>query len=107
MPFADDVRKYTFPSLERLINGKGEVVTKHPYIPTDDQMAMMENFVDALDLTEAGEEDEEGEKLHPHGSRFRGLLLLPPVLPAHARCPEATWAERRSKDWGATRAVNN
>lgn len=60
MPFADDVRKYTFASLNKLVNNKGEVVTKHPYKPTNEQLDAMENFVDALNLMEAGEEDDEG-----------------------------------------------
>ncbi|KAI0063150.1 SPOC domain-like protein [Artomyces pyxidatus] len=62
MPFADDVRKYTFPPLEHLVNKKGEQVTKHPYIPTDEQLEAMENFVDAMDLMDAGEKDEEGNR---------------------------------------------
>lgn len=60
MPFADDVRRYTFPSLDRLINKKGQVVTSHPYLPTTEQIAAMENFVDGMDLMHAGDEDEEG-----------------------------------------------
>jgi hypothetical protein len=60
MPFADDLRKYPFASLERLVNKKGEIVTKHPYLPTQEQMDAMENFVDAMDLMEAGEKDENG-----------------------------------------------
>lgn len=60
MPFADDVRKYTFPSLETLVNKKGEVVEKHPYLPTEEQQDAMDNFVDAMDLMYAGEKDEEG-----------------------------------------------
>lgn len=32
MPFADDVRNFTFASLEKLINKKGEVVEEHPYL---------------------------------------------------------------------------
>lgn len=60
MPFADDVRRYTFPSLDRLINKKGQVVTNHPYLPTTEQIAAMENFVDGMDLMKAGDEDEEG-----------------------------------------------
>ncbi|THH13198.1 hypothetical protein EW146_g6992 [Bondarzewia mesenterica] len=62
MPFADDIRKYTFAPLENLINKKGERVTKHPYIPTDEQLDAMENFVDAMDLMEAGEKNEEGKR---------------------------------------------
>jgi ATP-dependent DNA helicase 2 subunit 2 len=60
MPFADDVRKYTFTSLDNLISKKGEVITSHPYIPTVEQLAAIDKFVDAMDLMEAGERDEEG-----------------------------------------------
>lgn len=60
MPFADDVRKYTFASLDNLINKKGKVVTKHPSIPTEEQQEAMGKFVDAMDLMHAGEKDEEG-----------------------------------------------
>lgn len=60
MPFADDVRKYTFASLDNLISKKGEKITSHPYIPTKEQQDAMDNFVDAMDLMEAGEMDAEG-----------------------------------------------
>ncbi|KAK7059233.1 ATP-dependent DNA helicase yku80 [Paramarasmius palmivorus] len=62
MPFADDVRKYTFASLNRLVNKKGEVLTEHPYIPTDEQQEAMDDYVDAMDLMEAGPKDEEGNR---------------------------------------------
>ena len=60
MPFADDVRKYTFASFDTLVTKKGQVVTSHPYIPTEEQLSAMDDLVDALDLMEAGEKDEEG-----------------------------------------------
>lgn len=60
MPFADDVRKYTFASLETIVTKKGEVLTSHPYLPTDEQQEAMDAFVDAMDLMDAGEKDEEG-----------------------------------------------
>jgi ATP-dependent DNA helicase 2 subunit 2 len=60
MPFADDVRKYTFPSLEKLVNKDGHEVATHPYLPTEEQASAMDNFVDAMDLMDAGEKDEEG-----------------------------------------------
>ncbi|KAI0668689.1 SPOC domain-like protein [Trametes maxima] len=60
MPFADDVRNFTFASLQTLINKKGEVVKEHPYLPTDKQLDAMADFVDAMDLMDAGEKDEEG-----------------------------------------------
>ena len=60
MPFADDVRKYTFPSLETLYNKVGEEVIEHPYLPTVAQQDAMDKFVEAMDLTLAGEKDENG-----------------------------------------------
>jgi len=60
MPFADDVRKYTFASLENLVSKTGQVITSHPYIPTDEQLAAMDKFVDAMDLMEAGDKDDDG-----------------------------------------------
>lgn len=60
MPFADDVRHYTFPSLFTLVSRSGEKITKHPYIPTEEQLEAMDDFVDAMDLMEAGDKDENG-----------------------------------------------
>ncbi|KAJ7480055.1 SPOC domain-like protein [Mycena galericulata] len=62
MPFADDVRKYTFASLDNLVSKKGEVLKEHPYIPTEKQLEAMDNFVDGMDLMDAGEKDEEGNR---------------------------------------------
>lgn len=63
VPFADDVRKYTFPSWTKLVSKKGEVLEEHPYLPNEKQMSAMGNFVDAMDLSDAGEKDEEGNRL--------------------------------------------
>jgi hypothetical protein len=76
MPFADDVRKYSFASLDHLINKKGEVVTKHPYIPTDEQQEVMNKFVDAMDLMHAGEKDEEGCVFFPLSSLSHNLSVI-------------------------------
>ncbi|KAF5356130.1 hypothetical protein D9756_004280 [Leucocoprinus leucothites] len=63
MPFADDLRRYTFASLVKLISKSGEEITKHPYIPIESQQAAMDNFVDSMDLMAAGEKDEEGNRM--------------------------------------------
>ncbi|KAJ7585617.1 SPOC domain-like protein [Mycena floridula] len=57
MPFSDDVRKYTFASLDNLIS-KGNVLTTHPYIPTEAQMKAMDDFVDSMDLMKADKDDD-------------------------------------------------
>jgi len=59
MPFADDLRKYTFHSLDKLYNKKGGTIEHHPNIPTDEMMTAMDKFVDSMDLMDAGEKDEE------------------------------------------------
>ncbi len=60
MPFADDVRMYTFPSLNELVSKKGEKITEHPHKPTKEQEDAMDNFVDAMDIMQAGDKDENG-----------------------------------------------
>lgn len=60
LPFADDVRKYTFPSFDNLVSKKGEKVTQHAFLPTKTQMSAMEHFVDSMDLMHAGPKDESG-----------------------------------------------
>ena len=60
MPFADDVRKYTFSPLQTLSNRKGERVATHPYLPSHEQIEAMDRFVDAMDLMEVGEKDDDG-----------------------------------------------
>ena len=60
MPFADDVRKYTFASLDKLVSKKGELITEHSYLPTEEQLDVMDKFVDSMDLMDAGDKDQEG-----------------------------------------------
>lgn len=60
MPFPDDLRCYTFPSLDTLISKKGDESTKHPCIPPDEQREAMVDFLDVPNLREVGDTDEEG-----------------------------------------------
>lgn len=60
VPFAEDIRRYSFPSLDRYVSKKGEVLTEHPYIPTSEMGAAMDSWVDSMDLTDAGAKDENG-----------------------------------------------
>ncbi|KAF7306399.1 Ku domain-containing protein [Mycena indigotica] len=62
MPFADDVRKYMFASLDKLVSKKGEILTEHPFLPTEPQLEAMDDFVDAMDLMHHGDKDEEGNR---------------------------------------------
>ena len=58
LPFAEDIRIYRFPPLDKVITTKGEILTKHRNIPTDDLVDAMSDYVDSMDLSTFGKDDE-------------------------------------------------
>jgi len=58
IPFAEDVRNYTFASLDTIRNKDGKQVTKHPYLTNNEMVSAMDRWVDKMDLTEAGIDDQ-------------------------------------------------
>lgn len=58
LPFAEDVRLYRFPPLDRVITMSGQTLTKHRNLPTDDLTHAMSAYVDAMDLSSFGKDDE-------------------------------------------------
>ncbi|EIM22177.1 SPOC domain-like protein [Wallemia mellicola CBS 633.66] len=50
IPFADQMRNYSFPSLERVVTKSGEPLQNHKYLPTDKMCLAMDNFVNSMDL---------------------------------------------------------
>jgi ATP-dependent DNA helicase 2 subunit 2 len=63
LPFAEDVRLYRFPPLDRVITTSGATLTKHHNLPTDELSKAMSDYVDSMDLSEYGKDDE-GYALH-------------------------------------------
>ena len=63
LPFAEDVRVYRFPPLDRVITTSGAALKKHRYLPSDDLVDAMSKFVDKMDLSEFGRNDDEYEAL--------------------------------------------
>jgi ATP-dependent DNA helicase 2 subunit 2 len=59
LPFAEDVRVYRFPPLDRVITTSGATLTKHRYLPGDELVDAMSNFVDKMDLSKYGRDDDE------------------------------------------------
>eukprot|EP01117_Protostelium_nocturnum_P014755 TRINITY_DN5645_c0_g1_i1.p1 TRINITY_DN5645_c0_g1~~TRINITY_DN5645_c0_g1_i1.p1 ORF type:complete len:726 (-),score=197.55 TRINITY_DN5645_c0_g1_i1:67-2244(-) len=51
LPFAEDLRQYTFPSLHP------ERARKN-YVPNEEQLSAMDSLIDSLDLTKAAQDDE-------------------------------------------------
>ena len=58
LPFAEDVRSYQFPPLDRVITVSGTTLTKHRLLPSEDLNEAMGDYVDAMDISEAGLGDE-------------------------------------------------
>ncbi|KAF9774795.1 hypothetical protein IL306_007169 [Fusarium sp. DS 682] len=57
LPFAEDIRSYQFPPLDRVITVTGQTLTKHRLLPTDELSAAMSDYVDAMDLSSYGIDD--------------------------------------------------
>ncbi len=51
LPFAEDVRTYQFPPLDKVITVTGSVLTKHRFLPNDDLKQAMSDYVDAMDIS--------------------------------------------------------
>jgi hypothetical protein len=58
LPFAEDVRSYQFPPLDKVITVSGQTVTKHRLLPSDELAEAMSDYVDAMDLSKYGIDDE-------------------------------------------------
>ncbi|KAK5122233.1 hypothetical protein LTR85_004143 [Meristemomyces frigidus] len=60
LPFAEGVRSYKFPPLDRVVTVSGKVLKVHRNLPNDDLQAAMSDYVDSMDLSTFGQ-DEEGQ----------------------------------------------
>ncbi|KAK4705011.1 AAA family ATPase, partial [Phenoliferia sp. Uapishka_3] len=58
LPFAEDIRSISFPSLKHLFNRRGAPVTEHKTLPTQSMKDAMGAFVDAMDLVKKDGDDE-------------------------------------------------
>jgi ATP-dependent DNA helicase 2 subunit 2 len=60
LPFAEDVRSYRFPSLDKIVTISGKILTQHRNLPSNELQRAMNTFVDKMDLSTFGA-DENGE----------------------------------------------
>ncbi|KAK2605204.1 hypothetical protein N8I77_008059 [Diaporthe amygdali] len=59
LPFAEDIRSYRFPPLDKVVTVTGKVLTEHPRLLPDDKLNQaMSDYVDAMDISEF---DHDGE----------------------------------------------
>ncbi|GES62790.1 ATP-dependent DNA helicase II subunit 2 [Aspergillus terreus] len=60
LPFAEDVRTYRFPPLDKVITVSGKVVTQHRNLPSDDLLDAMSKYVNSMELVNT---DEDGDPI--------------------------------------------
>lgn len=58
LPFAEDVRSYKFAPLDRVLTISGKVITEHRNLPTDALSSAMSDYIDQMDLSSLGNDDE-------------------------------------------------
>lgn len=58
LPFAEDIRVYRFPPLDRIISLSGKTITTHRLLPTEDLDEAMSDYVDSMDLSKFGTDDD-------------------------------------------------
>ena len=60
LPFAEDIRSYKFPPLDRVLTVSGKVLKLHRNLPSDDLQDAMSAYVDDMDLS-TFDRDDDGE----------------------------------------------
>lgn len=58
IPFTEDVRSYKFPPLDRVVTISGKVIKEHRNLPSDSLTSAMSDYVDRMDLSTFGKDDE-------------------------------------------------
>lgn len=51
LPFAEDLRSYQFPPLDKVLTVTGNIIKEHRLLPSEDLKQAMSDFVDAMDLS--------------------------------------------------------
>ncbi|KAF2486453.1 SPOC like C-terminal domain-containing protein [Neohortaea acidophila] len=75
LPFAEDVRSYKFPPLDRVVTVSGKTLTLHRNLPNNDLQTAMDAYVDNMDLSTFGK-DADGQEVEyaPMDETFSPML---------------------------------
>lgn len=65
LPFAEDVRSYRFPPLDKVVTVSGKIVTEHRNLPSDSLQDAMSQYVDSMELDYKDEEGYVQTSRHP------------------------------------------
>lgn len=59
-PFREDLKRFNFPPLDRVINREGKELYEHSCLPSKEMQNAMDELLDSMDLMD-GDQDEDGE----------------------------------------------
>ncbi|KAB2109067.1 ATP-dependent DNA helicase II subunit 2 [Alternaria gaisen] len=62
LPFEEDMRRYKFPPLDRKLTVSGKTITEHKDLPTDELLNAMSHYVDVMDLSTFGRDEDGNEE---------------------------------------------
>ncbi|KAL2810409.1 SPOC like C-terminal domain-containing protein [Aspergillus granulosus] len=74
LPFAEDIRTYRFPPLDKIITVSGKVVMEHRNLPNKDLQAAMDDYVDSMELMDKDEDGDLVEAPFPIEDSFSPVL---------------------------------
>ncbi|EFE30117.1 uncharacterized protein ARB_03459 [Trichophyton benhamiae CBS 112371] len=96
LPFAEDVRCYRFPPLDRVTTMSGKVVKEHRNLPNENLLSAMEKYVENMELVQPGEEGVDQairwRAIHP----TKPLPPIPKVLQKQSRQPDELMEHSKS-----------
>jgi ATP-dependent DNA helicase 2 subunit 2 len=70
LPFAEDIRSYRFPPLDKVLTVSGKALTEHRNLPSEKLLESMSDFVDNMMLVD----EENGEEMMAIDDTFSPLL---------------------------------
>lgn len=62
VPFSEDLKRYAFPSLDRVVTADGKELKDHRSLPSDKMVAAMGDLVDSMDLMSLFKDEEGNEQ---------------------------------------------
>ncbi|KAI6359885.1 hypothetical protein MCOR25_006928 [Pyricularia grisea] len=74
LPFAEDIRYYQFPPLDKVVTLGGQTLTKHRLLPSDELEKAMSDYVDAMDVSGAGGDDQEPQEYAPIEDTYSPII---------------------------------
>ncbi|TLS29769.1 hypothetical protein PpBr36_00453 [Pyricularia pennisetigena] len=74
LPFAEDIRYYQFPPLDKVVTIGGQSLTKHRLLPSEELEKAMSDYVDAMDISAAGGDDQEPQEYAPIEDTYSPII---------------------------------